>query len=236
MKINFADSRPSGDFALVLPVSGKNRSALGTLGDGRTQVEAALNRQRFEGEAGAQRSCSFRPMPEFGGCSSSATGEGAVSEESAEKLGGTLVSRLLISGETHAVVDLGEPRNAPPMLPARLALAASLRAWRYDRYRTTLKDKQKPTLEELTHRRRGRRSRSAVGSSAGSPFRRGQFDARARHRAGQHHLPETFVERAQSAMKGLGLEVEVLDGAAMRKLGMGALLGVAQGPSAIRAC
>src|SRR5205085_10753991 len=41
--------------------------------------------------------------------------------------------------------------------------------------------------------------------------------------------PETFVERAQAAVKGSGLEVEVLDGAAMKKLGMGALLGVAQG-------
>ena len=41
--------------------------------------------------------------------------------------------------------------------------------------------------------------------------------------------PETFVERVQAAVKGTGLEIEVLDGEAMRKLGMGALLGVAQG-------
>ena len=29
------------------------------------------------------------------------------------------------------------------------ALAAALRSWRYDRYRTKLKDKQKPTLDEI---------------------------------------------------------------------------------------
>ncbi|WP_395622798.1 leucyl aminopeptidase, partial [Sphingomonas daechungensis] len=35
--------------------------------------------------------------------------------------------------------------------------------------------------------------------------------------------------RAQAALSGTGVEVEVLDGKAMKKLGMGALLGVAQG-------
>jgi leucyl aminopeptidase len=228
MKINFADSRPSGDFALVLPVSGKNRSALGTLGDGRTQVEAALNRQRFEGEAGGAAElfvpadAGVRRLLVVG------TGEGAVSEESAEKLGGTLVSRLLISGETHAVVDLGELKCSADAA-GRLALAASLRAWRYDRYRTTLKDKQKPTLEELT-------IVGADGEAAQRWEQRWQpvYEGVSLTRElvtepANIIYPETFVERAQSAMKGLGLEVEVLDGAAMRKLGMGALLGVAQG-------
>ena len=41
--------------------------------------------------------------------------------------------------------------------------------------------------------------------------------------------PETFVERVRASVEGSGLEVEVLDRAAMEKLGMGALLGVAQG-------
>ena len=41
--------------------------------------------------------------------------------------------------------------------------------------------------------------------------------------------PESFVERVRASVKGSGLEIEVLDRAAMEKLGMGALLGVAQG-------
>ena len=32
MQIRFADTRPTGDFALVLPVAGKNRGALDSLG------------------------------------------------------------------------------------------------------------------------------------------------------------------------------------------------------------
>ena len=41
--------------------------------------------------------------------------------------------------------------------------------------------------------------------------------------------PESFVERCREALERLGIEIEVLDETAMRKLGMGALLGVAQG-------
>ncbi len=228
MKINFADTRPAGDYALVLPVAGKNRSALDSLGDVRTQVEGALNRQRFEGEAGGAAElyvpadAGVRRLLVVG------TGEGAASEEGAEKLGGAIVSRLLISGESHAVVDLSGLGYAADAA-ARLALAASLRAWRYDRYRTKLKDKQKPTLKELT----------IVGAAEGAAQRWEQrwqpiYDGVNVTRElvtepANIIYPETFVERAQAALKGLGIEVEVLDGAAMRKLGMGALLGVAQG-------
>ena len=41
--------------------------------------------------------------------------------------------------------------------------------------------------------------------------------------------PESFVERVRAALDGCGVEIEVLDEKAMAKLGMGALLGVAQG-------
>ena len=228
MKIRFADNRPAGDFALVLPVAGKNRSALDALGNARTQVEAALNRQRFEGE-GASAAELF--VPTENGVRRLlvvGTGEGAPTEEGAEKLGGTIVSRLLTSGETNAVLDLSGLNYAPDAA-ARVALAASLRAWRYDRYRTKLKDKQKPTLSELT----------IVGAPAEAasrweqrwqPVYEGVSVTRELVTEPANIIyPETFVERAQAAVKGLGIDVEILDGAAMRKLGMGALLGVAQG-------
>jgi leucyl aminopeptidase len=41
--------------------------------------------------------------------------------------------------------------------------------------------------------------------------------------------PESFAERARTELEPLGVKVEILDEAAMRDLGMGALLGVAQG-------
>ena len=226
MQIRFADSRPTGDFALVLPVAGKNRSALDTLGGARPQVEAALNRQRFEGEAASSVEL-FVPA-EAGVRRLLVVGTGENGAEAAEKLGGAIPARLLTSGETHAVLDLsGLAYDADAA--ARVAFAAALRAWRYDRYRTKLKDKQKPTLKELT----------IVGAPAQSQERWEQrwkpvyegvsFTRELVTEPANIVYPETFVERAQAAAKKVGLEVEVLDGAAMRKLGMGALLGVAQG-------
>jgi leucyl aminopeptidase len=228
MQISFADSRPAGDFALVLPAAGKNRIALDSLGSDRTAVDAALSRQRFEGDSG---SVADLFVPADGGVRRLlvvGTGDGTSASEAAEKLGGALVGRLLVSGETQAVIDLTN-LNYDADAAARLALAASLRAWRYDRYRTKLKDKQKPTLKSLT----------IVGAAADAASRweerwRPVYDGVAFTRElvtepANVIYPETFVERVQGAVKGTGLQIEVLDGEAMRKLGMGALLGVAQG-------
>src|SRR5690606_9948992 len=41
--------------------------------------------------------------------------------------------------------------------------------------------------------------------------------------------PESFVERVAKSVKGLGLEIETYGREEMAKMGMGALLGVAQG-------
>ena len=50
MKISFADSRPAGDYALVLPAAGKNRLALDSLGSdqhgGRCGAQAPAVRRR----------------------------------------------------------------------------------------------------------------------------------------------------------------------------------------------
>ena len=146
MQISFADSRPAGDFALVLPAAGKNRIALDSLGSDRTAVDAALSRQRFEGDSG---SVAELFVPADGGVRRLlvvGTGDGTSASETAEKLGGALVGRLLVSGETQDVIDLTNLKYVA-VAAARLALAAFLRAWRYDRYRTKLKDKQKPTLK-----------------------------------------------------------------------------------------
>ena len=222
MKISFADSRPAGDYALVVPVAGKSGSdVLRGFGGG---IEAALRRQRFEGEpsAVAEHFINDQRVVAIG------TGDGVSPADAAEKLGGAAVARLLISGETQAVIDLtglGFDADAA----ARVALAAALRGWRYDIYRTKLKDKQKPTLAAVT----------IVGASTGAADRwTSRYAPVVEGVALTRELvtepaniiyPESFVARVKASVEGMGLEIEVLDGAAMAKLGMGALLGVAQG-------
>ena len=51
MEIRFADSRPTGDYALVLPVAGKDRKSLGTL----AAAQQAIGAPGFGSEAQALR-------------------------------------------------------------------------------------------------------------------------------------------------------------------------------------
>ena len=228
MQIRFADSRPAGDYALVLPVAGKDRSSLGSLGSAEQAVIGALDRQRFEGEASSASEQFIDDNGTPRRLLVVGTGGSSSAKDAAEKLGGTAVSRLLTSGETKAVIDVSGLGNDPD-IAARVGLAAALRGWRYDRYRTKLKDKQKPSLAEVI----------VVGGGPGAgdryakrwaPVYEGVSLTRELVTEPANIIyPETFVDRVRAAASGTGLEIEALDGDAMRKLGMGALLGVAQG-------
>ncbi|MEO7602311.1 MAG: leucyl aminopeptidase [Sphingomicrobium sp.] len=224
MKISFADSRPTGDYALVVPVVGGGKDGALKLGEEYSSHSPALARQRFEGEAGsaAEQFAGDRRILFVG------LGKETGKPDVAEKLGGTAVARLLTSGEKTAVIDLGGLKSSADFA-ARVALAATLRGWRHDRYRTKLKDKDKASLAEIV----------IVGADSGSSA---LFDRRWKPVADGVALtrelvtepaniiyPESFVERVQASLKGSGVGLKVLDRAAMEKLGMGALLGVAQG-------
>ena len=228
MQIRFADQSPSGAYALVVPTGSLERGNLASLGEMRAAVEAAARGQRFEGEPGTVAESWFggggEPIRRL-----LLVGTGPASDGgAAEKVGSAAVAKLLTSGEKTLVVNFdGSGFDADAA--ARLALGAAARAWRYDRYRTKLKDKQKPSVEELV----------LVGAPAG-----------AEQRWTERYLPlldglkltrelvtepaniiyaETFVERVRKAAEGTGLEVSALGQAEMEKLGMGALLGVNQG-------
>jgi leucyl aminopeptidase len=228
MDIRFAARRPEGDYALVLPVAGKDRSSLASLGSAQQAVATALDRQRFEGDASSAAEQFIDDNGTTRRVLVVGTGAGTPTNEAAEKLGGTAVARLLTSGESKAVIDVGSLKLDADST-ARVGLAAALRSWRYDRYRTKLKEKQKPTLAEVT----------IVGGGEGadkryaerwSPVYEGVSLSRELVTEPANIIyPQSFVERVQKSLKGTGVEIEVLDRAAMEKLGMGALLGVAQG-------
>jgi leucyl aminopeptidase len=228
MDIRFADTRPTGDFALVLPVSGKDRSALGSLGSAQQTVGGALDRQRFDGDPS---SVSEQFFDDHGTVRRLlVVGIGSLTEagEAAERLGGTAAARLMTSGESTAVIDisgLGLDADAA----ARVALAAVLRSWRLDHYRTRLKDKQKPTLAEIVIIGAPRDAQQRY-ESRWAPVAHGVALTRELVTEPANILyPESFVERVRASLDGSGVDIEVLDRAQMAKLGMGALLGVAQG-------
>src|SRR5438270_7560202 len=151
-----------------------------------------------------------------------------------EDLGGTLAAHLNSAGESEATfaVDLGDGAPVKPAeAAARLAFGAALRAYRFDKYRTKQKPEQKPSLAAITVAAaapdQAKKAYRALGAAADSvAFTRDLVS----EPANELH-PESMAERA-AALAGAdlpGLTVEVLDENRLSELGMGALLGVAQG-------
>ncbi len=150
-------------------------------------------------------------------------GMGPVAALDAEKLGGTLCKQ--VSGEAHCTVAADE---LTPGQAAALGLGAALRAYRFDRYRTTEKAEDKPKLAKLTIAS----TDHAAAKAAFAPMKavaQGVFLARDLVSEPANVLnPVEFADRCKELTK-LGLEVDVLGPKEMKKLGFGALLGVAQG-------
>jgi leucyl aminopeptidase len=226
-KISFTDKRPSGAYALALPLWSEDVVAdrlAGLDAGARAVASRAAEAQRFEREAASIAETFVAEGDGARRLLLVGLGDRRQDEALYEKVGGALAGRLLTSGETRLVIDvtgLGLDDEAA----ARIGFGAAARSWRYDVYRTKLAKKQKPTLEDVV----------IVGAGDGGWSGR---DALLEGLSLTRELvtepanviyPETFVERCRKRLEPLGVEFEVLDDKQMRGLGMGALLGVAQG-------
>ncbi|HZK91205.1 MAG TPA: leucyl aminopeptidase [Stellaceae bacterium] len=154
----------------------------------------------------------------------------AVDARSLQDLGGTLVAHLNGVGETAAIfaIDVGEATGLPAGTPAaHLAFGAALRAYRFDKYRTTERPERKPTLAALTVAGPAAAARRAFKDLAATAeaiaFTRDLVSEPA-----NVIYPESLAEQA-AGLSSLGLDVEILDDTQMAALGMNAILGVAQG-------
>jgi len=171
-------------------------------------------------------------------------GTGPVSEETAKSakkerdqeakpddyltLGGFVLSKLGAGACATVVFDLPRSPKHPAAAAAEFAEGIRLRDYKFDIYKTKKKDDEEagPTeiaiaVEDPAAARREAKSRDAVAE--------GVLIARTLVNEPANVLyPEEFAKRAQELEK-LGVEVKILDEAAMTELGMGALLGVGQG-------
>ncbi|HEX7875016.1 MAG TPA: leucyl aminopeptidase [Sphingobium sp.] len=218
MEIAFSPARPDAD-TLVLAVPKGGFDVLPITAS--ATLVAGAGAARFTGEAGS----TFESFVEEGGKVLRVVllGVGSGGEADHERAGGALTTRLLTSGAAHVAVEFvggASGENA-----ARLAYGALLRGWRIDTYRTRQAEKAKPTLTKITlvadDADAAWESLSAV--AAGVAFTRELVSEPA-----NILYPESFVERCRH-LEQLGVKITVLDKAAMADLGMGALLGVAQG-------
>lgn len=235
MQVRFSTVRPEGGYVLALPVTSGSNAAdrSGQTGTALLILRRAAEGARFEGEAGAVVE-SVVPEGEDARrvllVGTGATGDGE--RTGFEQAGSALTARLLTSGESRLVVDVsGLSVGTTAIAAAHIAFGALLRAWRHDVYRTRLPAKAKPSLTEIVLVGAGDAFEEQA-SAAWAPLQAlADGIALTRELVSEPAniiYPESFVERCRHLTE-LGVEIDVLDGAAMAEAGMGALLGVAQG-------
>ena len=226
MHIQFSQSRPQGA-RLIAHVVDKGKLPAATNAAMRAGAEAA----RFKGTAGQ----TFDGFVETdGGVARLAlAGAGDKNDEARlanlEKAGAALAGKYQSTGDKQLVLDLSES-DLTAIEAAHVLLGLRLRNWRYDIYRTKLKDEQKITLESVT----------VVGAPEGIEGAWAHAAALAEGVEFTRELvtepanviyPESFVARCMERFEDTGAELIVLDEAQMEEMGMGSLLGVGQGSS-----
>ncbi len=236
-----ADARKLGFAPIAAPAGGvlvvfaddsvrfgpRTRSVLGSAAD---LVARAAKAERFTGKSGSA-------LDNVAPAGLKATrliviGTGKAADRKPQdlvKLGGAAAGRIPASAtDATVVLELADgPLKADAA--ADLALGTTLRAYTFDRYKTKRKEgeeapaKGRVTLgvADVAAARKAWASRQAVAD--------GVVLARDLVNEPPNVLyPAEFARRA-SALRKLGVGIEVLDVKAMRKLGMRALLGVGQG-------
>jgi leucyl aminopeptidase len=222
MKIDFAAARPEAADVLAFIVTKSSFETFEFPLENAKMVRDTATLARFKGDAGQ----SFLLIAEEGGKLVRIVLLGVAEGDAGDyqKTGGEIIAKVQTSGAKHIAVHAA---NLSAKAAAETAYGATLRNWRMDKYRTKLAETSKPTVTALT----------VVGAPAEAADLWTTYAAIADGVALTKELvtepaniiyPESFVERCQHLTE-LGVEITVLDDKQMAELGMGALLGVAQG-------
>jgi leucyl aminopeptidase len=166
----------------------------------------------------------------------------SLDEKGLETLGAQIVGRLYTSGETAAKIEIDVPPTSGKAfsgkkgskvkkaeLAAHLAFGAKLKSYAFDKYRTRNLDEYEKKLktirivtQDVAAAKKAHAGLAAVAD--------GIFLARDLVNEPPNVLyPAEFARRAKTALSKLGVKVEILGEAEMKKRGFGALLGVGQG-------
>jgi leucyl aminopeptidase len=204
---------------------------------GEALVKKAAGAAKFKGKVGsaldiiapAGFSADRIMVVGVGGEEAAAKANGKDKRFDATNLGGTVAGKIGRGARGTILFDLPRQLEEPARAVADFALGLRLRDYRFDLYKT----KKKDDAEDDT----ATRVTIAVADSKAIEQATAERDAVADGVITARSLvnepanilyPEAFADRAK-ALESLGVQIEILDEAAMRKLGMGAILGVSQG-------
>ncbi len=154
---------------------------------------------------------------------------GKLTEKDLQDIGGAVAAQLLRSGDEKAaiLVDKLSGMKAADRA-ANAAFGALLRSYRFDKYKTKEKPEKKPKLKEIKmmveDAAAAKRLYQKLEKVAGGVFITRDLVTEPANVL----FPKSLVAEAKKLSK-LGVKVTALGEKEMKKLGMGALLGVAQG-------
>ncbi|HWK94089.1 MAG TPA: leucyl aminopeptidase [Pseudolabrys sp.] len=212
-------------------------SATKALGEAGALVARAAKAEQFTGKSGASLELILPAGLKVDRLF--VLGAGKVADLKAEdfvKLGGAAMGKLPKTGEATIVADLpaaGKGKDKDGGMSADqtadLALGMLLRAYAFDLYKTKRKADEKPAGKRNVAIATGDVAAARKAFVAREAIAGGVLTARDLVNEPPNVLyPEEFAKRTL-ALKKAGCKVEILDMAALKKLGMGALLGVGQG-------
>lgn len=153
----------------------------------------------------------------------------SLSDKSAERIGAALYKALANeSGATVILDGLGSAKMDGAVFAAHLGGGAKLRSYRFDKYRSKESKEDKPKLKSVTIQCEAPTSAKKNYATVSAVVDGALFARDLISEPANVIYPASFAARAKELAK-FGVKVEVLGEAAMRKLGMGALLGVGDG-------
>ena len=145
---------------------------------------------------------------------------------------GALIQNVLNSHkvkEAEIVIEAPLFGFAEGVSTANLAYGAKLRSYRFDKYFTKQKEEDKPSLKQLNFSTNAIKEAETKFESLNA-IAEGVYFARDLVSEPPNVLyPESYANIVRDELKPLGVKVEILDKKDLDKLGMGSLLGVAQG-------
>ncbi len=235
MKISFAKpALPATGVVVVSATAGGKLSASGQKLDKKTSgaLTRAIKASRFEGNKAHNLNVMAPAGTRLDRVLIVGLGKAKdVTELEMQNLGGRIYAntRRVKKGSVTVAVDaVADAKMNVQEMAAQIAYGARLRSYRFDKYKTKQKESEKPSLKSITLQCSGfakAKSRfTGLNKIADGVF----FTRDLVSEPANVIYPDSLAKQAKSLEK-LGIKVEMLTEARMRKLGMGALLGVGQG-------
>ncbi|KQY65003.1 MULTISPECIES: leucyl aminopeptidase [unclassified Brevundimonas] len=228
MKIEFVASASAPEVLAVLVNEGRTFVGTGSRLDVATSgaLNRAMTASRFTGGSNSTLIVAAPAGVDAGAIVLTGAGDPTKFDDLAlEAAAGAAYHAVKLSGATALTIDVSHLSAAQA---ARAAFAARLAAYRFLKYRTTLKPEKTPSIETIRIVAADPKAAQAAWADFAAVAEAVEFSRDLVSEPANVLYPEEFAKRVKGLEK-LGLEVEILGEKELEKLGFRTLLAVGQG-------